>query len=365
MNKILFLVSCLCLVIGLNSCQNESNTTKNENKPTATNQKVIMDSLAPNIAMRSDTSSAGMVWIPAGNYLMGGDNDQAAADEYPKHPVNLNGFWMDATEVTNAQFQKFVDATHYITIAERVPKWEDMKRILPPGTPKPPDSAFVAGSLVFKKTANAVNLNDYGQWWEFVKDANWRQPQGAGSNIKGKDSDPVVHIAWDDAMAYCKWAGKRLPTEAEWEYAARGGLHGQIYPWGNETVDKGKSKANSWQGKFPYLNLVTDGFEGLAPVKSYAANGYGLYDMAGNVWEWCFDWYRPDYYATTNGAVADNPQGALSSFDPDEPSTPKKVVRGGSFLCNDGYCSGYRVARRMKSSSDTSLDHTGFRCVKD
>ena len=324
-----------------------------------------MDSLAPQITMRSDTTTEGMVWIAASSYLMGGDNEQAADDEYPKHPVKLNGFWMDATEVTNAQFQKFVDATHYITIAERVPKWEDMKKILPPDTPKPDDSVFVAGSLVFKKTPNVVALNDYGQWWAFVKGANWRHPQGEGSDIKEKQDIPVVHIAWDDAMAYCKWAGKRLPTEAEWEYAGRGGLHGQIYPWGNEGVDKGKPKANSWQGKFPYLNLKTDGFEGISPVKSFAPNGYGLYDMAGNVWEWCFDWYRNDYYATFSGTTADNPQGPLSSFDPDEPSTPKRVVRGGSFLCNDGYCSGYRVARRMKSSADTGLDHTGFRCVKD
>lgn len=354
----------LCFILAISSCQNDT-VSKNTQKAPLTSQKAIMDSLAPRIVMRSDTNTEGMVWIPAGAYLMGGDNEQAAADEYPKHPVTLNGFWIDVTEVTNAQFRKFVEATQYVTVAERIPQWEDMKKMLPPDTPKPPDSVLVAGSLVFKKTANPVALNDYGQWWAFVKDANWRQPQGLGSSIKGKDNEPVVHVSWDDALAYCKWAGKRLPTEAEWEYAGRGGLQGQIYPWGNEGVSIGKPKTNSWQGKFPYLNTKTDGFEGLSPVKSFAPNGYGLYDMAGNVWEWCFDWYHTDYYKTFGGSIANNPQGPLSSFDPDEPSTPKKVVRGGSFLCNDGYCSGYRVARRMKSSADTGLDHTGFRCVKD
>ena len=364
MKKLKNIVFSLFFIIAIYSCQNDNSATTSLKQGVLTSQKEIMDSLAPQIAMRSDTNTEGMAWIPAGTYLMGGDNDQASTDEFPKHGVKLNGFWMDAIEVTNAQFRQFVDATHYITIAERIPKWEDMKKLLPPDTPQPPDSVFVAGSLVFKKTANAVALNDYGQWWAFVKGANWRQPQGIGSNINRKDIEPVVHIAWDDAIAYCKWAGKRLPTEAEWEYAGRGGQNGKIYPWGNEAVDVGKPKTNSWQGKFPYLNLKMDGFEGLAPVKSFAPNGYGLYDMAGNVWEWCYDWYRPDYYSALKGVVADNPQGPLSSFDPDEPSTPKKVVRGGSFLCNDGYCSGYRVARRMKSSRDTGLDHTGFRCVK-
>lgn len=365
MKKIDYTLLTTLLLLIFCQCKNDNSASKSVEKAPILSQKATMDSLFPQIAMRLDTNTEGMIWIPTGSFLMGGDNEQAAQDEYPKHGVQLNGFWIDATEVTNVQFQKFVDATHYITVAERVPKWEDMQKLLPPNTPKPDDSVFVAGSLVFKKTKNAVALNDYGQWWAFVKAANWRQPQGIGSTIQGKDNDPVVHIAWDDALAYCKWAGKLLPTEAEWEYAARGGRHGEVYPWGNENVDKGKPKTNSWQGKFPYLNLKTDGFEGLAPVKSFAPNGYGVYDMAGNVWEWCFDWYRPDYYATFNGAVADNPKGPLSSFDPDEPSTPKRVVRGGSFLCNDGYCSGYRVARRMKSSADTGLDHTGFRCVKN
>jgi formylglycine-generating enzyme len=346
-----------------NSCGSENTASKKVNDVNIINQKAILDSLFPQITMRKDTSTAGMVWVPASTYMMGADNDQATQDEYPKHAVQLNGFWMDATEVTNAEFQKFVDATHYVTIAERVPTWEDMKKQLPPDTPKPNDSVFVAGSLVFQKPLKAVALDNYGQWWVFMKGANWQHPQGLLSNLKGKAQYPVVHVAWEDALAYCKWAGKRLPTEAEWECAARGGRQGQIYPWGNESVDSGKPKTNSWQGEFPYLNLKSDGFEGLAPVKSFSKNDYNLYDMAGNVWEWCFDWYRADYYKNDTGKVSNNPQGPLSSFDPDEPFTPKKVVRGGSFLCNDAYCSGYRVARRMKSSMDTGLEHTGFRCV--
>jgi formylglycine-generating enzyme len=361
--KPICIIAILFFAFQFNSCRFENTASKKSESANPRTQQAVLDSLFPQIVMRKDTNKVGMVWIPSGTFMMGADNNQAAQDEYPKHAVQLNGFWMDVTEVTNAQFQKFVEATHYVTIAERVPTWEDMKKQLPPDTPKPPDSVFVAGSLVFQKAENEVSLNDYGQWWVFLKGANWRHPQGEKSNLKGKEQYPVVHIAWEDAMAYCKWAGKRLPTEAEWEYAARGGRQGQIFPWGNEPVDSGSPKANSWQGKFPYLNLKKDGFEGLAPTKSFAPNDYGLYDMAGNVWEWCFDWYHPDYYKNDNGKIANNPQGPLSSFDPDEPFMPKKVVRGGSFLCNDAYCSGYRVARRMKSSMDTGLEHTGFRCV--
>jgi formylglycine-generating enzyme len=359
------IIVCLFFVFLLNGCSSENTASKKVNDAHPKNQKAILDSLFPQITMRKDTNTVGMVWVPSSTYMMGADNDQASQDEYPKHAVQLNGFWMDATEVTNAAFQKFVEATHYVTIAERVPTWEDVKKQLPPDTPKPDDSVFVAGSLVFQKPPKAVALDNYGQWWVFMKGANWQHPQGPASDLTGKAQYPVVHIAWEDAMAYCKWAGKRLPTEAEWECAARGGRQGQIYPWGNESVDLGKPKTNSWQGEFPYLNLKRDGFEGLSPVKSFSKNDYNLYDMAGNVWEWCFDWYRDDYYKNDTGKASKNPQGPLSSFDPDEPFTPKKVVRGGSFLCNDAYCSGYRVARRMKSSMDTGLEHTGFRCVFD
>jgi formylglycine-generating enzyme required for sulfatase activity len=309
---------------------------------------------------------AGMVWIKGGAFMMGGDNSQAQEDEYPKHKVTVDGFWMDTTVVTNAQFSKFVKATGYITTAERKPDWDELKKQLPPGTAKPDESLLVAASLVFDPPKHPVDLNDYTQWWAWKKGASWKHPQGPGSSISGKENYPVVHVSWYDAVAYCKWAGKRLPTEAEWEWAARGGLQNKIYPWGNELVDEGKPKANTWQGHFPDYNSMKDKFYGLAPVASFAPNGYGLYDMAGNVWEWCADYYSNTYYQTINksGGVK-NPGGPAKSYDPDEPFAKKRVIRGGSFLCNESYCTGYRVARRMKSTEDSGMEHLGFRCVAD
>ncbi len=354
------------------SCNSNSGKSISVDKKSDSAESCMMvPSRFANVAVDSslqfngDTSVNGMVYIKAGTFMMGGDNSQASADEYPKHKVQVDGFWIDETEVTNAQFQKFVDATHYITTAEKTPDWEEMKSTLPPGTPKPPDSLMVAASLVFHQTSGPVDLHDYSQWWSWVKGADWKHPEGRGSSIKGKENYPVVQVSWYDAMAYCKWAGKRLPTEAEWEFAARGGLENNIYPWGNESVNSGKAKANSWGGKFPYYNDKKDGFTGLAPIKIFPANGYELYDMAGNVWEWCSDWYDADYYKSFNNSVAFNPAGPPKSYDPEDAYTPKKSLRGGSFLCNDSYCSGYRVARRMKSSPDTGLEHTGFRCVRD
>jgi len=323
------------------------------------------DTSAGQIAFSGDTSLTGMVLIPGGEFDMGADNDQADPDEYPKHRVRVDPFYMDITEVTNAQFKKFVEATGYITTAEKKPDWEELKKTLAPGTPRPPDSLLVAASLVFRSSPGPVNLNDYNQWWSWVKGASWKHPQGPGSSIEGKENYPVVHVSWDDAMAYCQWAGKRLPTEAEWEFAARGGLINHIYPWGNEHVNAGAPKTNSWEGKFPYFNEMKDGYGRMAPARSFAANGYGLYDMAGNVWEWCSDLYHYDYYKQLAGKVSVNPRGPDQSYDPQEPYTEKRSLRGGSFLCNDAYCSGYRVARRMKSSHDTGLEHTGFRCVRN
>lgn len=311
-------------------------------------------------------SHKNMVWIPEGDFQMGGDNKQASADEFPKHRVKVKGFWIDQTEVTNKQFAAFIAATKYKTTAERKPDWEQLKHQVPPGTPKPPDSILVAASLVFKPAKAQVDLNNYTQWWTWQKGADWKHPNGPISNLNGKENYPVVHISFEDALAYCKWAGKRLPTEAEWEWAARGGLKNNIYPWGNESVNTGKPKANSWQGSFPYKNTLTDRFYLSAPVKSFLPNGYGLYDMAGNVWEWCSDFYDSNYYKTINDPNGvDNPKGPGTSNDPDEPYAVKHVVRGGSFLCNDSYCSGYRVARRMKTTEDSSMEHLGFRCVAD
>ena len=312
-----------------------------------------------------DQRHEGMVYIKTGTFSMGGDNAQAEADEYPKHKVTVDGFWIDKTEVTNAQFAAFVKATGYITTAEKKPDWNELKKQVPPGTPKPDESLLVPASLVFKATKQAVELSDYNQWWEWKAGADWKHPHGPQSNIAGKENYPVVHVSWYDAEAYCKWAGKRLPTEAEWEYASRGGLENNIYPWGNEPLNKGKIKANTWQGNFPNNNTQSDKFYYTAPVKSFEANSYGLYDMAGNVWEWCADFYSNNYYNTLskNGDIK-NPRGPVKSYDPQEPYAQKRVIRGGSFLCNESYCSGYRVARRMKSTEDSGMEHLGFRCVE-
>ncbi len=361
-----------CLVVLLTGCNNEQVEQKiNSSKDSAhCCMKVPSrfggnDSSINNFIESTDTTHQGMVLIAGGSFDMGGDNNQASPDEYPKHRVTVSPFYIDITEVTNSQFKKFVNATGYITTAERKPDWEELKTTLPPGTPRPSEEILQAASLVFKPTNGPVAMNDPSQWWAWTKGADWRHPQGPSSTINGKENFPVVQISWDDARAYCKWAGKRLPTEAEWEFAARGGLTNNIYPWGNEHVNKGKPKTNSWEGKFPYLNEKKDGFVTAAPTKSFAANGYGLYDMAGNVWEWCSDWYDYNYYKTLDGKTTVDPKGPSQSYDPDEPGTPKRSLRGGSFLCNDSYCSGYRVARRMKSTSDTGLEHTGFRCVKE
>jgi formylglycine-generating enzyme required for sulfatase activity len=301
---------------------------------------------------RKDTGSTnGMIWIPGGTFVMGSQGGQA--DEKPVHEVTVEGFWMDKTEVTNEEFERFVNAAHYVTVAERKPSAKDY-----PGVP---EDRLVAGSIVFHPPPGEVSLDDHTQWWEYVPGANWRHPEGPGSSIAGREKHPVVHICWHDARKYAEWAGKRLPTEAEWEYASRGGLVQQSYVWGSEQVPGGRWNANIWQGRFPIENTRDDNFYGTAPVASFAPNGYGLFDMAGNVWEWCQDWYLPDYYANS---PSKNPAGPDSSFDPNEPGVWKKVQRGGSYLCSDVYCAGYRPSARMKASPDTGLSHSGFRCVR-
>lgn len=307
--------------------------------------------------------SSGMVYIPSGVLSMGGDNAQASPDEFPKHDVKIEAFYMDSTEVTNEQFAAFVEATGYVTVAERALDWHELKQQLPPGSPAPPDSMLAPGALVFAPTDTEVALDNPQVWWRWVLGADWRHPAGPGSNIADLQDHPVVQVAWEDAMAYCSWAGKRLPTEAEWEWAARGGLADMIYPWGNESVNNGQAKANFYQGIFPYKNTLKDGYATTAPVASYSPNGYGLYDMAGNVWEWCDDWYDAGYYGQKVGTIATS-VGPTRALNPSRPHQQERVIRGGSFLCNDVYCSGYRNARRMGSTADTGLNHTGFRCVR-
>lgn len=305
-----------------------------------------------------------MVLIPSGELNMGGDNEQADPNEYPKHRVKVNTFWMDLTEVTNHDFLDFTTTTGYITVAERAIDWETLKVDLPPNTPRPHDSILQPGSLVFKQTKMPVPMDNPSLWWEWKIGANWQHPTGPNSSIQSIMDHPVVQIAWEDANAYAKWKGKRLPTEAEWEWAARGGKENEIYPWGNENVGSATDKANFWQGVFPFKNSLKDGFLNTAPVKSYPTNGYGLFDMAGNVWEWCSDWYDIQFYENPKSIVS-NSRGPSKPFDPNNPYAKQKTIRGGSFLCSDDYCSGYRNSRRMGTSTDTGLNHTGFRCVGD
>jgi formylglycine-generating enzyme len=307
----------------------------------------------------------GMVWVPGGEFTMGTDSELGWADEKPAHRVRLDGFWIDETEVTNFQFRAFVEATGYVTTAEEPPDVEEILRQLPPGTPPPPEEDLVPGSLVFHPTAGPVDTRDFTRWWYWTPGANWRHPEGVDSDIQGMDDHPVVHVSWDDAVAYAKWAGKRLPTEAEWEFAARGGLSGKPYVWGDERPGAdGKWQANLWQGEFPYKNTADDGFVRTAPVGSFAANGFGLRDMAGNVWEWCADWYdRELYHRRIGQGVIVDPIGPDQTIDPLRPFVSQRVQRGGSFLCNDSYCSRYRPSARHGCSPDTGMSHVGFRCV--
>ncbi len=279
----------------------------------------LIDSGKKYSGTKSLLSHGDMVIVPGGTFTMGGDSLWGRPDEFPKHKVQVSSFYMDKHEVTNAQFRAFVEATGYVTTAEQKPDWEEIKKQLPAGTPKPAESLLVAASLVFSPPNHAVSLSNASIWWSWVPGASWQHPEGPKSNIDGKGNYPVVQVSWDDAVAYSRWAGKRLPTEAEWEYASRGGKPNSIYPWGDEPVSKGKIKANTWQGNFPNNNTENDKFYRTSPVEHFSANGYGLYDMAGNVWEWCSDWYRPDYYAVCaqKGLVTD-PKGPADSYDPDE-----------------------------------------------
>lgn len=317
----------------------------------------------------------GMAWVPGGEFLMGSDHKLAQANERPTHRVTVAGFWMDTTHVTNDQFAEFIKATAYRTTAEKAPDWETLKVQLPPGTPQPPASALVPGAMVFTGTSRPVRLDDYSQWWAYVPGANWQRPFGPDSNITGKGDHPVVQVSYEDALAYAKWAGKRLPTEAEWEFAARGGLDQATYAWGDQFEPEGKMLANIWDVKakpFPVISAKAGGATGTTPVATFPQNGYGLFDMTGNAWQWVADWYRADYFtqqasSAGNRPIAD-PKGPQDSFDPADPgvppNAPKRVIRGGSFLCNEDYCMSYRPSARRGTDPYNPMSHIGFRLAR-
>ena len=336
-------------------------------KPPAATSSVFGPTVT-NTCAQTGHAPDGMVWIPGGEFSMGVAPSAEAsdrgstcanplADAQPIHRVRVDGFWMDRTEVTNEQFARFVRATGYVTVAERTPTAHEF--------PAAPLENLVAGSVIFDPPRHPVPLDNHFQWWSYRKRASWRHPLGDGSDLRGRERDPVVHVAFEDAEAYAKWAGKRLPTEAEFEFAARGGLSGKLYAWGDELQPAGRWMANTFQGHFPDLDTGDDGFEGIAPVASFPPNGYGLYDITGNVWEWVADWYRSDYYTMLASlGVARNPLGPDTSLDPEDPETPKRVQRGGSFLCSNQYCARYLVGSRGKGEPSSGANHLGFRCVR-
>ena len=318
---------------------------------------------ASSTAVRVNTASApgpapsGMVWVPGGTFWMGCDNC-GMPDALPVHVVAVDGFWMDATPVTNAEFGLFVEATGYVTVAERPLDPSDY-----PGVPR---EKLVSGSAVFRPTSTPVPLDNPLQWWRYTPGANWRHPEGPSSTIQKRLDHPVVHVAFEDVVAYAKWANKRVPSEAEFEFAARGGLDRNRYPWGNELTPHGKAVANTWQGRFPASDRGEDGYLGTSPVTAFPPNGFRLFDMGGNVWQWCSDWYRPDTYAgrLKEGAIIRNPQGPTDSLDPQEPGAAKRVLRGGSFLCTDQYCARYLVGSRGKGEVTSGTSNLGFRLVR-
>jgi len=309
-----------------------------------------------NAAHAPGPAPEGMVWVPGGTFWMGCDTC-GMPDAAPAHRVAVDGFWMDKTPITNAQFEKFAQATGYKTVAERKPDPKDF-----PGA-KAED--LVPGCAVFTPTSQEVPLDNPLAWWRYVRGANWKNPEGPGSSIKGREDHPVVHIAWEDAAAYAKWAGKRLPTEAEFEFAARGGWDRKLYSWGDELKPGGKWMANIYQGSFPSKNTVEDGYDSTSPVTAFPPNNFGLYDVAGNVWQWCSDWYQPDYFEKLAAqGVVKNPKGPDSGSDPQEPGVPKRVQKSGSFLCSHQYCERYLVGSRGKGAVDSGASNVGFRTVK-
>ena len=308
---------------------------------------------------------AGMVWIHGGAFTMGSDDAGGRMNERPALRVTVDGCWLDEHDVTNAEFRRFVDTTGYKTTAERPVDWEQLRKQVAPGTLKPPDEMLVPGSLVFTPPGGPVDLRDMDAWWRWTTGANWRHPEGPGSSLDGRGNHPVVQVSWDDVVAYARWAGRRLPTEAEWEYASRGGLEKKRFAWGDEFKPGGRFMANTWTGVFPHKNTREDGFTGTSPVKSFPPNGYGLYDMGGNVWNWVSDLYRPDTHARQKlEPSCHNPQGPDSSYNPGHPyQSQERVTKGGSFLCHPSYCESYRPSARRGTAPDTGMSHIGFRCA--
>lgn len=305
----------------------------------------------------TDTTSwkNGMIKIPGGTFTMGSE-DARLPDAQPLHAVTVSGFWLDATPVTNREFAAFVAATGYLTVAERP--------LLAADFPGVPEDQLLPGSIVFLPPAHAVSLDDPSHWWKYTPGAYWREPEGPGSHIDQRMDHPVVHVCYEDAVAFCAWRGKRLPTEAEFEFAARGGSEQSQYAWGNELTPNAQWPANIWQGHFPHVNTQEDGFFGTSPVRAFAPNPYGLYDISGNVWQWCSDWYSPDYYAMLSRHGTTDPKGPDTSFDPYEPDVAKKVQRSGSFLCSDQYCIRYLVGSRGKGEVFSGSSNVGFRCAR-
>jgi formylglycine-generating enzyme required for sulfatase activity len=304
----------------------------------------------------------GMTWIPGGTFLMGSDRTDYP-EEGPPHYASVDGFWIDQTTVTAAQFRRFVKATGYVTVAERPLDPSDYPNIDP--------ALLVAGSLVFTPTERPIDLTVWQTWWRYVAGANWAHPEGPTSTINGREHHPVTHVCWEDVSAYADWAGKVLPTEAEWEFAARGGLEGAQYTWGEEFMPNGKPMANHWIGEFPWQNLKPAARQRTVPVGSFPPNGYGLFDMAGNVWEWTADFYRADHASVATHACCAPPvnpriESADGSYDPNEPGgahVPRRVLKGGSHLCAENYCQRYRPAARQAQQIESSMSHIGFRCI--
>jgi formylglycine-generating enzyme required for sulfatase activity len=371
MKKITKLIILAVIIAAFTNCSEDKKQTATQTKPVAENTAPTTETpvINTNIVISEEPlgeAPDGMAWVSGGEFIMGSDDVSATEAEKPAHRVKVAAFWMDEHEVTNAQFRKFVAATDYITVSERPIDWEEMKKQLPPNTPKPADEVLQPGSLVFTPPNRPVNLQDYSQWWSWVHGADWKHPKGPDSSIEGKDNYPVVHIAYEDATAYAKWAGKRLPTEAEWEFASRGGNKNQPFAWGDELTPDNTYLANFFQGDFPYSNTNDDGFAAAAPVKTFAPNSYGLYDMIGNVWEWSADFYHINAHAmAAQKDITICPTGPAKSYDPNEPFAEKRVIKGGSFLCSDQYCSNYRPSARMATSTDSGQEHLGFRCVQD